>query len=92
MTCDNVVFENLELDMKQHIQVLKNVAEKACKKNCNFENFKCKSYFFNRMTKECILFKLKVGDFKSTTGIIGAPRNCEADFDPCVIYPFFDFK
>ena len=90
VTCDNVVFENLALDMKQHIQVLKNVEEKACKKNCNFENFKCKSYFFNRLTKECILFKLKVVDFKSSAGIIGAPRNCQAGFDPCVIFFIFN--
>ena len=83
MTCKNVVFDELWLDVSQKIRTWNNMDKEECTLNCEFEK-KCNLFYYDHLLEECTLFKSKLDDFQVFANELGAPKDCNIKFDSCV--------
>lgn len=84
MSCHNIVYDEITLDMMHKIETMKDTEEKSCKLFCNMDKASCNSFHFDRNLRECMLFRLKLVEFQLKAKLIGAPKGCGASFPPCV--------
>ena len=81
-----VIFGDISLNQGDTVGIMKNLDPNLCKDNCNFEKGVCHSYLYDKITMECILFSKSLKSLQQNARLLGAHRDCIADFNQCVSY------
>ena len=84
LTCDDVIFEDLSISMKDSINRRKDIDEDTCKATCDADPENCKSFFFERGDRFCVLFRTGFKEMQKFPMFVGAPKGCDIDMDKCV--------